>query len=108
MSSSTALWLGVLALGLYHGLNPAMGWPLAVASALTERRVRALPATLLPLGGGHLAAMAIALAPFAWLAGVLSWRHAIQGTAGALVVLFGLYKLVQRRHPRVLARIRPT
>ncbi|MGZ5772971.1 hypothetical protein [Ramlibacter sp.] len=108
MTGTTALWLTVAALGAYHGLNPAMGWPLAVANGLTERRAGAVFATLLPLGGGHLGAMSVALLPFAWLAGYLSWRHAIQGTAGAAVVLFGVYKLVQPRHPRALARIRPT
>ncbi|WP_427912256.1 hypothetical protein ACPWT1_16640 [Ramlibacter sp. MMS24-I3-19] len=108
MSSTTALWLSIVAIGAWHGLNPAMGWPLAVANGLTERRGRAVFATLLPLGAGHLAAMAVALVPFSWLLGYLSWRHAIQLAAGALVVLYGVYKLVQPRHPRALARIRPT
>ena len=35
--SSGALWLAVAALGLYHGLNPAMGWPLAVANGLADQ-----------------------------------------------------------------------
>jgi len=30
-ASAAMLWLGVVAVGAYHGLNPAMGWPLAVA-----------------------------------------------------------------------------
>ena len=108
MSTTAALWLSIVAIGAWHGLNPAMGWPLAVANGLTERRGSAVLATLLPLGGGHLAAMAVALVPFAWLLGYLSWRHTIQLAAGALVVLYGLYKLLQPRHPRALARIRPT
>ena len=108
MSTTGALWLGIVAIGAWHGLNPAMGWPLAVANGLTERRGSAVLATLLPLGGGHLAAMAVALVPFAWLLGYLSWRHAIQLAAGALVVVYGIYKLAQPRHPRALARIRPT
>ena len=28
----TGLWLAVVASGLYHGMNPGMGWPLAVSS----------------------------------------------------------------------------
>ena len=28
------LWLAVVASGLYHGVNPGMGWPLAVSAAL--------------------------------------------------------------------------
>lgn len=108
MSSTAALWLSIVAIGAWHGLNPAMGWPLAVANGLTERRGSAVLAALLPLGGGHLAAMAVALVPFAWLLGFLSWRHAIQLAAGALVVMYGVYKLVRPRHPRALARVRPT
>jgi hypothetical protein len=108
MSSTAALWLTIVAVGLYHGLNPAMGWPLAVANGMAGRRISALFATLLPLGGGHLAAMALVLVPFAWLSWYVEWSRSIRIGAGALVVLFGIFKLLKRRHPRALARIRPT
>ncbi len=108
MTGTTSVWLTIVAIGLYHGLNPAMGWPLAVANGLTERRARAVFKTILPLGGGHLAAMAVVLVPFAWLAGYVEWSAAIRFAAGAAVLLFGLYKMARRRHPRALARIRPT
>jgi hypothetical protein len=108
VTATAALWLTVAAVGLYHGINPAMGWPLAVANGMTEQRGRAVLATLLPLGGGHFAAMAVVLVPFAWLSWYVEWSRAIRLGAGALVLLFGLYKLVQRRHPRALARVRPT
>ena len=62
---SAALWAGVVAIGVYHGLNPAMGWPLAVAAGLEKRRGGAVFATLLALGAGHLLAMALVLVPFA-------------------------------------------
>lgn len=108
MNATTAVWLTIVALGLYHGLNPAMGWPLAVANGLAARRGRAVFATLLPLGGGHFAAMAVVLVPFAALSWYVEWSRTIRLGAGALVVLFGLWKLVARRHPRALARIRPS
>ncbi len=108
MSATAALWLTIVALGLYHGLNPAMGWPLAVASGLTERRTGAVLATMLPLGGGHLAAMAVVLLPLAALGWYVAWSDAIRLGAGALVLLFGVAKLLSRRHPRALARIPPT
>lgn len=104
----TALWLTVVALGVYHGINPAMGWPLAVANGIAERRARAVFATLLPLGTGHLMAIAVALAPFAWLGWYVEWSRAIRIGAGTLVLLFGAFKVVHRRHPRALARIPPT
>jgi hypothetical protein len=106
--STTALWLTVVALGLYHGINPAMGWPLAVANGMAERRARAVFATLLPLGGGHFMAIAGALAPFAWLGWYAEWTHAIRIGAGTLVLMFGVFKLLNRRHPRLLARIPPS
>jgi hypothetical protein len=108
LSPTAALWLTIVAIGLYHGLNPAMGWPLAVANGMTARRSSAVFATVLPLGGGHFAAMAVVLVPFAWLSWYVEWSRAIRIGAGALVVLFGIFKLIERRHPRALARIRPT
>jgi hypothetical protein len=108
LSATAALWLTIVAVGLYHGLNPAMGWPLAVASGLTARRGGAVFATALPLGCGHFAAMAVVLVPFAWLNRYFEWSRAIRIGAGALVVLYGLFKLIEQRHPRALARIRPT
>ena len=103
-----ALWVTVIALGVYHGLNPAMGWPLAVANGLSVRRDSAVFATLAPLGTGHLLAMAVTVLPFAVLAEYVQRGHAIRVAAGALVLLFGVYKLIDRRHPRYLARIAPT
>ena len=108
MSSNAALWATIVALGLYHGLNPAMGWPLAVANGMAQRQPAAVFGTVLPLAGGHLAAMAVVLLPFAWLAWMMDFGRAIRLGAGALVLLFGLYKLARPRRPRVLARIPPT
>lgn len=107
MNENAALWLSIVAVGAYHGLNPAMGWPLAVANGLTERRPGAVFRTVLPLGGGHFAAMAVVLLPLAALGWYVDWSRTIRLAAGALVLLFGVYKLVDRRHPRVLARIPP-
>ena len=103
-----ALWLSVVALGVFHGLNPAMGWPLAVANGMSERRDAAVLTTLVPLAVGHLLAMAIALVPFALVAWYLQWSREIRVGAGALVLGFGVYRLLQRRHPRFMARVRPT
>ncbi|MCW5657342.1 MAG: hypothetical protein KIT60_06540 [Burkholderiaceae bacterium] len=106
--STAALWTTIVALGLYHGLNPAMGWPLAVANGMVQHRAAALPATLLPLAGGHFAAMAVVLLPWIWLAWYAQWSLAIRVGAAALVLGFGLYKLLRPRHPRALAAIPPS
>jgi hypothetical protein len=106
--NTTALWLTVAGLGLYHGVNPAMGWPLAVANGMAARRGSEVFATLLPLGGGHFMAIAVALLPFAWLSWYAEWSRAIRIGAGVAVLAYGAFKLIKRRHPRLLARIPPT
>jgi hypothetical protein len=106
--SQTGLWLAVLASGLYHGLNPAMGWPLAVSSGLMERRPRALFFALVCLAIGHVLAMFAVMLPFAMLAMLLAWRREIQLGASVLVMGFGVFLLIRRRHPRFLARIPPS
>jgi hypothetical protein len=102
------LWLAVVASGLYHGMNPGMGWPLAVSAGLMERRLRALVAALWPLTVGHLLAMLLVILPFALLAALVEWQRQIQIGASLLVIAFGILRLVNPRHPRALARIRPT
>jgi len=105
---TAALWLAVVAIGAYHGLNPAMGWPLAVANGLSARRGAAVFATLLPIGAGHFLSMAVVLVPFALLSTVAAWSRPVRIGAGLLLMAFGVYRLVDRRHPRWLVRIRPT
>lgn len=85
-----------------------MGWPLAVANGLGQRRARSVFATLVPLGTGHLLAMAVVLVPFAALTWIVAWQRPLRFGAGALVFAFGLYRLVERRHPRALARVPPS
>jgi hypothetical protein len=102
------LWSAVVASGLYHGVNPAMGWPLAVSAGLMERSSRAVLAALGYLAAGHLLAMLVVIVPFALLAALFAWQREVQIGASVLVVGFGAFQLVRRRHPRVLARIQPT
>jgi hypothetical protein len=102
------LWFGVLAIGGYHGLNPAMGWPLAVANGLADKRVASVFATFVPLGAGHLLAMALVLVPFALMSWLLTWSREIRIGAGVLVVLFGVSRLFLRGHPRWLMRVGPS
>jgi len=102
------LWLAVVASGLYHGLSPGMGWPLAVSAGLIERSSRALVMALWPLTVGHLLAMLVVILPFALLLVIVEWQQQIQMGASLLVIGFGIFRFVNRRHPRMLARIRPT
>jgi hypothetical protein len=92
-------WLTLALLGVYHGVNPGMGWLFAVALGLQEKNGRAVLRALVPIAIGHAASVGITVALLA--AGkasvpmnVLSWI-----TAGALVS-FGIFKLVRPKHPR--------
>ena len=102
------LWLAVIASGLYHGINPGMGWPLAVSAGLMEKSPRALVAGLVALASGHLAASLLVFLPFAFLVALAAWQRPIQAAAAILVVGFGIFLFFGRRHPRALARIPPT
>lgn len=102
------LWLAVIASGLYHGANPGMGWPLAVSAGLMEKSSRALMMALWPLWAGHLLAMLLVMLPFALLVTLVQWQRPIQAGASLLVIGFGVFRLIHHRHPRALARIRPT
>ena len=102
------LWLAVVASGLYHGINPGMGWPLAVSAGLMEKSPRALFAALGVLAVGHIVATLSMLLPFALLIAVAEWRRPIQVAAALVVIGFGVFRLVRPRHPRAIARIPPT
>jgi len=85
-----------------------MGWPLAVSAGLMERSPWAVLAALGPLSAGHLLAMLLVLFPFAMLVALVEWQRPIQICASLLVIAFGFFRLVDRRHPKSLARIPPT
>ncbi len=107
LTSVTALWGAVIFSGLYHGINPGMGWPLAVSAALMERRHKALPKALALLALGHFLAMIGILLPFSMMVILIDWQVEIRIAAGLLVVAMGIYLLVNRRHPKFLARVHP-
>jgi len=106
--TAAGLWLTVVGSGIFHGLNPAMGWPLAVSAALMGRGRRDLLGALGLLALGHLLAMAGILLPFTLMTAIVRWQREIRIGAALVVMAFGLWLLVHRRHPRFIARIRPT
>lgn len=106
--SAAALWWAVVASGIYHGVNPGMGWPLAVSAALMERKRASLYTALMALALGHLLAMAAILLPFATLLWLVQWQWHIQVGAALLLIALGVYLLINRRHPRFLSRVPPS
>src|SRR6056297_184023 len=107
-STLTALWGAVIFSGFYHGINPGMGWPLAVSAGLMEGRHKAMVKAILALALGHLLAMLAILLPFSMMTALIDWETEIRIGAGALVVAVGIYLLINRRHPRFLARVHPS
>ena len=106
--SVTALWWAVIFSGFYHGLNPGMGWPLAVSAALMDRKTSALPKALGALAFGHFLAMTAILLPFSLMIALVEWEVEIRIAAGCIVIALGVYLLINRRHPRFLARVKPS
>ncbi|MGL4415420.1 hypothetical protein [Roseinatronobacter monicus] len=107
-STVAALWGAVILSGVYHGVNPGMGWPLAVSAGLMEGRHGALAKAIGALAFGHLLAMLAILLPFSMMTALVRLETELRVGAGALVIAAGLYLLINRRHPRFLARVSPS
>ena len=92
-------WAALFALGAWHGINPAMGWLFAVALGLQRQSGRAVWQSLVPIAAGHVLAIGLVVA-LALLAGAtLPLRYARLAVA-VLLHVFGLFRLVSRKHPR--------
>jgi hypothetical protein len=92
-------WAALLGLGVWHGINPGMGWLFAVALGMQEQRASAVWRSLGPLAAGHAVAVGAAVL-VAIVAGQALDRRMVQlGVAGVLVG-FGVWRLVRGRHPR--------
>jgi hypothetical protein len=90
MSGSLSPWLILIALGAFHGLNPAMGWLFAVALGLYRKSRVAVLLSLVPIALGH--ALAIALVVYAVLIlGTAIDARTFRILSGALLVGWGIY-----------------
>jgi hypothetical protein len=92
-------WLALAGLGAYHGLNPAMGWLFAVALGLQERRLGAVLRAFPPIALGHVLAVSAAVLVVG-AAQIVVPHDALRYACAGVLILFGLYKLVRRKHPR--------
>jgi len=92
-------WLTLTLLGAYHGLNPAMGWLFAVALGLQEQRRGAVLQALPPIALGHATAILVVV----FVIGVAQFvvpLDVLRYVCATALILFGLFKLARRRHPR--------
>ncbi|MBX2835731.1 MAG: hypothetical protein KTR35_02680 [Gammaproteobacteria bacterium] len=104
---SSSLWGAVVFSGVYHGVNPGMGWPLAVSAGLMTEKKGSMAKALAMLAVGHLVAMMLVLLPFSFVSGLVTWEKELRIGAGLLVLLMGVYLLINRKHPKFLARVHP-
>lgn len=101
-------WGALFGLGVFHGVNPAMGWLFAVSFGLQEQRLAAVLRSLGPIALGHELAVVVVAVPLA-LAGAGPASGAVTVAGALALVAFGTWRLVTRRgHPRwVGMRLRP-
>ena len=93
-------WVTLIALGAYHGLNPAMGWLFAVSRGMQERSRRAVVRSLLPIAIGHELALVVVAAVVLLAAEVVD-PGALHVAAAAVLFAFGIFRFVRpRAHPR--------
>jgi hypothetical protein len=93
-------WLALVGLGVYHGVNPGMGWLFAVGRGLQERRRGAVLGALVPIAAGHELSIIIVVVLVA-LTQTLVPPHTVRLLAALVLVVFGLYTLARpRSHPR--------
>jgi hypothetical protein len=92
------LWLAIAGLGLFHGINPAMGWLFAVALGLNRHSERVVWLALLPIGAGHALAVAVILILVLAL-GLILEPGLLRPLAAALLFTWaGWHALYGRRH----------
>jgi len=91
-------WLAVFGLGLFHGINPAMGWLFAVALGLQQQKRAAVFSALPPMVLGHALSIAIIIA--AVLVARVNVPHVtLKIAAAAILFAFGFWRLLRSRHP---------
>jgi hypothetical protein len=94
--TSDAAWLTLAGLGVYHGVNPAMGWLFAVSRGMQERSRRAVLRSLVPIAIGHEASIALVAALVLGLSTTTDPQALRIGAAAALVA-FGIFRFVKPR-----------
>ena len=91
-------WLAVFGLGMFHGINPAMGWLFAVALGLQDQKRAAVFRALPPMVVGHALSVGIIIAAVL-VARVSVPSRTLKIVAAAILFAFGLYRLQRSRHP---------
>lgn len=93
-------WLGLAGLGMFHGLNPAMGWLFAVALGLHRQSRGVVLAALLPIAVGHaLAVLGVVLVVMAF--GAVVDPDLVRRAAGIVLIGWAAYHAAYGHRHRV-------
>jgi len=93
-------WLALAGLGLYHGINPAMGWLFAVALGLNRGSQRVVLVSLVPIALGHAAAVAIVVTIVLALGLIVDPRNLMR-LAGIVLIGWALWHAAYGHRRRV-------
>jgi hypothetical protein len=94
-------WIAIAGLGIYHGINPAMGWLFAVALGLHRKSGRVVVLSLGPIALGHLVAVAAVLAGFLTL-GLVVDRAILARLAGCALLVGAIWHALRGHRQRPL------
>jgi hypothetical protein len=93
-------WLLIMGLGLFHGLNPAMGWLFAVALGLHRGRRETVLVSLVPIAAGHAAAVAVVLIGVLVL-GVMVDHGSVNRITGAILIGWAAWHMLYGHRQRI-------
>ena len=105
MPSELSPWFVLIALGAFHGLNPAMGWLFAVALGLYRQSRKVVLVSLIPIALGHAAAIAVVVYAVMVL-GLAIDAATFRVLSGLLLIAWGVYHLFYGHRHRVRIGLR--
>src|SRR5580698_4820266 len=91
-------WLTFAGLGMFHGLNPAMGWLFAVALGVHRRGRRTVQLALLPIAAGHALSIWLVAASVVAVGTVVNPAAIRLIAGGVLIVWAGYHWFYGHRH----------
>lgn len=99
-ASAATSWAAIFGSGVFHGINPAMGWLFATALGLQRGSRGALFAALPPLALGH-AASVFVVTTSALAFGMLGRTMHLQLVLGAVLIAWGVYHHIYGHRHRI-------
>jgi hypothetical protein len=93
-------WLAVAGLGLFHGLNPAMGWLFAVALGMHRHSSQTVLLALVPIAVGHAVSIGLVAAAVLIL-GIAINVSAIRVATGLILIAWAAYHWLYGHRHRV-------